>query len=250
MPISFPPHACISELGQELEAIHPVANRALVAFTSGDLPAALAFLDAATPGFLRLKVPTTELRIDRCAVLLAAGLAADALAEADAAVREIEQIRGWSTKKARTAADGGQLRAGSGPAADRPGLGAGRVSPVPVAAQRLVAGACGARARPGALRSRPGVARVAPPGEPGGRPAGCPRRRRRGASASAGRANCAETRPPRRRRTASGSRGPDPTARSGPVTGQRLARRGAASRGCGPSGPDAGRLPSGAGRPG
>ena len=45
------------------------------AFMSGDLPAALAFIDAATPGFLRLKVSTTELHIDRCAVLLAAGLA-------------------------------------------------------------------------------------------------------------------------------------------------------------------------------
>jgi tetratricopeptide (TPR) repeat protein len=89
-----------SELGQELEAIHPVHNRALVAFASGDLPAALAFLDAATLGYRRLKVPTTQLRIDRCAVLLAAGLAADALAEADASVREIAQIRGWSTKKA------------------------------------------------------------------------------------------------------------------------------------------------------
>ena len=36
-----------SEIGQELEAIYPVHNRALVAFASGDLPAALAFLDAA-----------------------------------------------------------------------------------------------------------------------------------------------------------------------------------------------------------
>jgi len=90
-----------SEIGQELGAIYAVANRALVAFASGDLPAALAFLDAVTPSFRRLKVPTIELRIARCAVLLAAGLAADALAEADASVREIEQIRGWSTKKAR-----------------------------------------------------------------------------------------------------------------------------------------------------
>jgi tetratricopeptide (TPR) repeat protein len=90
-----------SEMGQELEAIHPVANRALVAFASGDLPAALAFLDTVTPSFRRLKMPTTELRIERCSVLLAAGLAGDALAEADASVGEIGQIRGWSTKKAR-----------------------------------------------------------------------------------------------------------------------------------------------------
>ena len=89
-----------SSTGQELEAIYPTHNRALAAFASGDLPAALAYLDAATPGFQRLKVPTTPLRINRCAVLLAAGLAADALAEADASVREIDQIRDWSTKKA------------------------------------------------------------------------------------------------------------------------------------------------------
>ena len=89
-----------SEVGQELEATWAVANRALVAFASGDLPAALAFLDEATPGYRRLKVPTTSLHIDRCAVLLAAGLADDALAEAEAAVSEMEQIRGRSTKKA------------------------------------------------------------------------------------------------------------------------------------------------------
>ena len=89
-----------SGMGQELEAIYPAHNRALAAFASGDLPAALAFLDEATRGFQRLEEPTTQLRIDRCAVLLAAGLAADALTEADASVREIERIRDWSTKKA------------------------------------------------------------------------------------------------------------------------------------------------------
>ena len=89
-----------SEMGQELEAIYPVANRALVAFASGDLPAALAYLDVATPSYQRLKGPITDLRLNRCAVLLAAGLVGDALAEADAAVREMEQIRGRHTKKA------------------------------------------------------------------------------------------------------------------------------------------------------
>jgi tetratricopeptide (TPR) repeat protein len=89
-----------SGMGQELEAIWPVANRAMVSFASGDLPAALTFLDAATPSFQRLKVPTTTLHVDRCAVLLAAGLARDALTEAEAAVTEMEQIRGRSTKKA------------------------------------------------------------------------------------------------------------------------------------------------------
>jgi tetratricopeptide (TPR) repeat protein len=89
-----------AEVGQELEAIMAVGNRAEVAFASGDLPAALAYLDTATLRYRPLKVPTTSLRIERCAVLLAAGLAVDALAEADAAVHEIEQIRGRSTKKA------------------------------------------------------------------------------------------------------------------------------------------------------
>jgi len=88
------------ETNQEVEAIHTVGNRALVALSSGDLPAALSFLDAAAARFRPLKVPTTGLSIDRCMTLLSAGLAADALAEAESAVRDIETIRGRSTKKA------------------------------------------------------------------------------------------------------------------------------------------------------
>ena len=86
--------------GQELEASLTVGNRANVAFASGDLPVALTYLDTATLSYRLLRVPTISLRIDRCAVLLAAGLADDALAEAEAAVTEMEQIRGRSTKKA------------------------------------------------------------------------------------------------------------------------------------------------------
>jgi hypothetical protein len=97
-----------SEIGQELEALYPMANRALTAYASGDLPAALAYLDAAAPSFHRLKVPTTTLRTERCTVLLAAGLASDALTEAEAALQEMEQIHGRLTEKADlllTAAD-------------------------------------------------------------------------------------------------------------------------------------------------
>ena len=47
-----------STIGQELEALYPMLNRALTAHVSGDLPAALAYLDAATPSYQRLKVPT------------------------------------------------------------------------------------------------------------------------------------------------------------------------------------------------
>ena len=89
-----------STIGQELEALYPVVNRALTAFASGDLPAALARLDAATLSFQRLNVPITRLRSERCAVLLAAGLVGDALAQAEAALREIEEIRGRLTQKA------------------------------------------------------------------------------------------------------------------------------------------------------
>ncbi len=89
-----------TEIHQELEAAYAVHNRAWAAFAAGDIPAALAFLDAATASFERLKVPTAPLRVDRCAFLLAAGLFTDALAEADSSLRDLEQIRSWSTKKA------------------------------------------------------------------------------------------------------------------------------------------------------
>jgi tetratricopeptide (TPR) repeat protein len=89
-----------AETNQELQAIHAVLNRGAVAFSSGDLPAALSFLDEAASRYRPLGVPTPALSIDRCAVLLAAGLVSDALTEADAAVRDIEEVRGRSTKKA------------------------------------------------------------------------------------------------------------------------------------------------------
>jgi tetratricopeptide (TPR) repeat protein len=89
-----------TETGQELEAVDAVYNRGVAAFFSGNLPAALAHLDTAAAGYQPLKVPTPSLSLDRCAVLLAAGLTADALAEAEAAVRDMERVRGRATKKA------------------------------------------------------------------------------------------------------------------------------------------------------
>jgi tetratricopeptide (TPR) repeat protein len=86
--------------GQELEAVHTVVNRAVAAFRSGDLPAALSLLDEAASRYRPLHVPTPFLSLDRCDVLLAAGLASDALAEADAAVGVLEQTHGWPTRKA------------------------------------------------------------------------------------------------------------------------------------------------------
>jgi tetratricopeptide (TPR) repeat protein len=89
-----------TETGQELSAVHTVVNRAAAVFRSGDLPVALSLLDDAASRYRPLSVPAPALSFERCNVLLAAGLVADALAEADAAVRDIDQARGRSTKKA------------------------------------------------------------------------------------------------------------------------------------------------------
>ncbi len=78
-----------ADSGQELEAVYALHNRGLTAFASGDLTSALSHLDAATSHYRTLQVSIPPLIIDRCAVLLAAGLARAALAEAEAAVRSV-----------------------------------------------------------------------------------------------------------------------------------------------------------------
>lgn len=74
-------------------------NRGLVAFRAGDVPAALSCLDEAERRYRLLKVFMPDLSIHRCGVLLAAGLPADALAEADSAVARFPR-RGKPTTKA------------------------------------------------------------------------------------------------------------------------------------------------------
>jgi tetratricopeptide (TPR) repeat protein len=88
------------ETDQELAAAHAVLNRGVAASRAGDLPTALSFFDQAAARYRRLNVPTPDLSHERCDTLRAAGLVDDALAEADAAVLDIEQTRGRSTKKA------------------------------------------------------------------------------------------------------------------------------------------------------
>ncbi len=83
-----------AQTGQEFEAVHTVLNRASAAYALGDLPAALSYLDEAATRYRPLNAPTPFLSIDRCSVLLAAGLVGDALDGAEAAVRDIEQLRG------------------------------------------------------------------------------------------------------------------------------------------------------------
>ena len=77
-----------------------VHNRALVASSINDIPTALSYFDEAASRYEPLNVLVPDLTIDRCAVLLAAGLADDALAEADATVSEIDRFHGQSIKKA------------------------------------------------------------------------------------------------------------------------------------------------------
>jgi len=89
-----------TEADQELEAAQTVLNRGGAASRLGDFPAALSFFDEAASRYEALNIPTPGLSADRCDALLAAGLVSDALAQADAAVRDIEQSRGRSTKKA------------------------------------------------------------------------------------------------------------------------------------------------------
>jgi tetratricopeptide (TPR) repeat protein len=84
---------------QAVEVAFTWHNRALVAFRSGDLPAALSCLDEADRRYRDLAVPMPDIAIDRCAVLLAAGLPGDAVAETDAAVRGYGR-GGRATKRA------------------------------------------------------------------------------------------------------------------------------------------------------
>ncbi|MFI9801620.1 CHAT domain-containing protein [Streptomyces sp. NPDC052302] len=86
--------------GQEHDKADAVESRGLAAFRSGDIPAALRLLDEAEERYAKLGTPTFMLSIRRCEVLMAAGLAPEALAEADAAIAVLDRIGGQSTRKA------------------------------------------------------------------------------------------------------------------------------------------------------
>jgi tetratricopeptide (TPR) repeat protein len=85
---------------QHVEHAYAWHNRGLVAFRCGDLPAALSFLDKAAQRYRDLAVPVPDLSIDRCAVLITAGLPHDALQEADSAIRQLDAGRGQPAKRA------------------------------------------------------------------------------------------------------------------------------------------------------
>ena len=85
---------------QELEVAYVWHNRGLVAFRSGDLPRALSRLAEADRRYRLLNVSTPDLSIDRCAVLLSAGLPQDALRQADDAIAEFDGNGRQATKHA------------------------------------------------------------------------------------------------------------------------------------------------------
>ncbi|MGA5352136.1 CHAT domain-containing protein [Streptomyces thermodiastaticus] len=86
--------------GQEHDKADAVESRGLAAFRRGDIPAALRLLDEAEERYAKLGTPTFMLNIRRCEVLMAAGLAPEALAEADGAIAELDRLGGQSTRKA------------------------------------------------------------------------------------------------------------------------------------------------------
>src|SRR5712691_3841006 len=86
--------------GQQLEIAYARHNRALVAFASGDLPGALRHLDDAAGRYAELGVAVPDAALDRSAVLLAAGLPAEALAGVEAALMPSLAGRVTATKKA------------------------------------------------------------------------------------------------------------------------------------------------------
>ncbi|MFI7640735.1 CHAT domain-containing protein [Nonomuraea sp. NPDC049400] len=85
---------------QEHDSAVAVQNRGVAAFRTGDLPAALDLLDEAERRFSALGTPMFDLIADRCAVLLAAGLARDALEQADGGLRLLARLRGQATRRA------------------------------------------------------------------------------------------------------------------------------------------------------
>src|SRR5215469_6235745 len=89
---------------QDLESAYAIHDRGKVAFRSGNLPVALSYLDEAARRYTALGASLGAVRaewsIDRCAVLLAAGLPGDALREADATAQLFEQEGGQATKRA------------------------------------------------------------------------------------------------------------------------------------------------------
>jgi tetratricopeptide (TPR) repeat protein len=88
------------ECGQQTEYAYVRLERALAAHIRGDLPAALTYLDHAQDLFDELGIFWADLFVNKSTVLLAAGLARDALSEVNAAVARIERDHGATIRRA------------------------------------------------------------------------------------------------------------------------------------------------------
>jgi tetratricopeptide (TPR) repeat protein len=88
------------DCGQQTEYAYARQEHGLAAHVRGDLPTALAYLDHAHTLFGQLGIFVADLFVNKCTVLLAAGLAADALSEVDAALARIERDHGSATRRA------------------------------------------------------------------------------------------------------------------------------------------------------
>jgi tetratricopeptide (TPR) repeat protein len=88
------------ECGQQADYASARQERGLAAHARGDLPTALTHLDQAQALFEELDIFVADLYVNKCTVLLAAGLARDALSEVNAALARIEQEHGSATRRA------------------------------------------------------------------------------------------------------------------------------------------------------
>jgi tetratricopeptide (TPR) repeat protein len=86
--------------GQDLESADATVHRGVLRLRIGDLPAALTCFDEAADRYRELGTIGTELSTYRCDALLAAGLPQEALAEADTAIAQLDEVRGPSAKRA------------------------------------------------------------------------------------------------------------------------------------------------------
>ncbi|MFI6813639.1 CHAT domain-containing protein [Nonomuraea sp. NPDC050328] len=86
--------------GQEHDKAIAVVNRGVAAFRSGDLPAALHHLEQAERTLAELGTPSYVVDLWRCDVLLTAGLARDALREADAGAERMDRLGGPASRRA------------------------------------------------------------------------------------------------------------------------------------------------------
>jgi tetratricopeptide (TPR) repeat protein len=89
-----------AETRQDVDMAMAIENRGLAASRSGDVPAALSHFDEAARRYAVLGTPMYVLHVERSGLLLMAGLAQDALTEADQAIKAIEQARGQPIRRA------------------------------------------------------------------------------------------------------------------------------------------------------